>query len=89
MKSYSGGRAVNIGTGTDISIADFARLVAEIVGYSARIAFDTSRPDGTPQKLLDVSRMTKLGWTAQTSLPEGLARAYADFLARGATNWGH
>lgn len=83
MKNYSGDQAVNIGTGTDISIADFARLVAEVVGFPGKISFDTSRPDGAPQKLLDVSRLTALGWKAATPIKEGLARAYADFLAAG------
>lgn len=84
MKNYSGAQALNIGTGTDISIADFARLVADVVGFPGRIVFDTSRPDGAPQKLLDVARLTALGWKAAIPLKDGLARAYADFLAAGA-----
>jgi GDP-L-fucose synthase len=84
MKNYSGDQAVNIGTGTDLSIADFARLIAEVVGYPGKISFDTSRPDGAPQKLLDVSRLTALGWKATTPIKDGLAKAYADFLAKGA-----
>jgi GDP-L-fucose synthase len=84
MQNYSGEQAVNIGTGTDISIADFARLVAEVVGFRGEIVFDTSRPDGAPQKLLDVSRLTALGWTAKTPIRDGLAGAYADFLQAGA-----
>ncbi|WP_375313627.1 GDP-L-fucose synthase [Bradyrhizobium sp. A5] len=76
MKTYSGAELVNIGTGEDITIAEFARVVAEIVGYSGDIAFDSSRPDGTPRKLLDVSRLEKLGWRAKTSLHDGLKRAY-------------
>jgi GDP-L-fucose synthase len=75
MKTYSGAELVNIGTGEDIAIAEFARVVAEIVGYRGEISFDTSRPDGTPRKLLDVSRLTKLGWRATTSLEDGLKRA--------------
>jgi nucleoside-diphosphate-sugar epimerase len=71
------------GTGEDITIADFARLVAEVVGYRGQLAFDTSRPDGAPQKLLDVSKLTQLGWHAKTPLREGIAVAYADFLAGG------
>ena len=86
MKHYSGDQTLNIGTGTDVSIADFARLIAEVVGYAGRIAFDKSRPDGAPQKLLDVSRLTKLGWKAAIPLREGLAQAYADFVANGASN---
>ena len=64
MKTYSGDELVNIGTGEDITIAEFARVVAATVGYTGEISFDTSRPDGTPRKLLDVSRLAKLGWRA-------------------------
>jgi GDP-L-fucose synthase len=81
MKTYSGAELVNIGTGEDITIAEFARVVAEIVGYRGEISFDTSRPDGTPRKLLDVSRLAKLGWRATTSLHDGLERAYAAYQA--------
>src|SRR3954465_2756422 len=81
MKSYSSAELVNIGTGEDITIAEFARLVAEIVGYSGEISFDSSRPDGTPRKLLDVSRLATLGWRATTSLQEGLKRAYSAYLS--------
>ncbi|WFU26540.1 GDP-L-fucose synthase [Bradyrhizobium sp. CB1717] len=81
MKTYSSAELVNIGTGEDIAIAEFARLVADIVGYSGEISFDTSRPDGTPRKLLDVSRLAKLGWRATTSLHDGLTRAYAAYLS--------
>jgi GDP-L-fucose synthase len=80
MKTYSGIEMVNIGTGEDITIAEFARLVASIVGYTGAISYDTSRPDGTPQKLLDVSRLTKLGWRARTSLEDGLRLAYQAYL---------
>ena len=83
MKRYSGRDIVNIGTGQDIAIAEFARVVAKVVGYEGRIAYDTARPDGTPRKLVDVGRLTALGWTASTGLEEGLAKAYADFLAGG------
>jgi GDP-L-fucose synthase len=81
MKHYSGDEFVNVGTGEDITIAEFARLVAEVVGYEGEFAFDTSRPDGTPQKLLDVSKLASLGWCAKTPLRAGLKAAYADFLA--------
>ena len=80
MKIYSGAELINIGTGEDITIAEFARVVAEIVGYSGEISFDTSRPDGTPRKLLDVSRLERLGWRPTTSLQDGLRRAYAAYL---------
>ncbi|QOZ43992.1 GDP-L-fucose synthase [Bradyrhizobium sp. CCBAU 53340] len=76
MKTYSGAELINIGTGEDIAIAEFARVVAYIVGYRGEISFDSSRPDGTPRKLLDISRLDKLGWSARTPLKEGLALAY-------------
>ncbi len=82
MKCYSDLQFFNIGTGEDISIADFARLVADVVGYCGKINFDTSRPDGSPRKLLDVSAINALGWQATTPLREGLQRMYADFQAR-------
>jgi GDP-L-fucose synthase len=72
---------INVGTGEDVTIAELARLVGEVVGYTGRIRFDTSKPDGTPRKLLDVSKLRKLGWQASTPLPEGLRRAYAAFVA--------
>ncbi|MGK7063001.1 GDP-L-fucose synthase [Bradyrhizobium sp. 482_C4_N1_1] len=81
MKTYSSAELVNIGTGEDITIAEFARVVADIVGYGGEIGFDTSRPDGTPRKLLDVSRLAKLGWRATTSLEDGVRRAYAAYLS--------
>ena len=83
MKTYSECGLINVGTGEDISIADFARVVATTVGYSGEISFDTSRPDGTPRKLLDVSRLAKLGWRASTSLEDGIRLAYQAFLREG------
>ncbi len=80
MKSYSSGELVNIGTGEDVTIAEFARVVAGVVGYTGTIGYDPSRPDGTPQKLLDVSRLAKLGWKASTSLKDGLKLAYQAYL---------
>lgn len=77
---------INIGVGEDISIADFAGLIANVVGYSGRIEFDPSKPDGMPRKLVDVSRLTAMGWRAKTSLESGLKLAYADFLADGGRN---
>ena len=81
MKTYSAMEMVNIGTGEDITIAEFARLVASAVGYTGTISYDTSRPDGTPQKLLDVSRLAKLGWRASTSLEDGIRLAYRAYLS--------
>ncbi len=72
---------VNIGSGQDLTIAELARLVKHTVGYDGVIVFDISRPDGTPQKLLDVSRLASVGWRASTSLAQGLAAAYRDFLS--------
>ena len=80
MKSYSSSELVNIGAGKDITIAEFARVVAATVGYAGAISFDPSRPDGTPRKLLDVSRLAKLGWRASTSLEDGIKLAYQAFL---------
>ncbi len=79
LKDYSGPIPLNIGTGSDVTIAEFAQTVADVVGYRGTLEFDSSRPDGTPRKLLDVSRLAKLGWRAKTPLADGLAVAYADF----------
>jgi len=73
---------VNIGVGDDLTIAELARLVAAAVGYEGSVAFDSSKPDGTPRKLLDSSRLHSLGWRARTSLEDGLASAYKDFIAQ-------
>jgi GDP-L-fucose synthase len=83
LKNYSGMDFLNVGTGKDITIAEFARLVGEVVGFTGELAFDATRPDGTPRKLLDVSRLTALGWRARTDLRSGLAAAYRDFLVGG------
>ncbi len=83
LKNYSGDDFVNIGTGEDVTIAAFAGLVAEVVGYRGEIVFDTARPDGTPRKLLDVTKLDRLGWRARIGLREGWAAAYADYLAGG------
>ena len=80
MRNYSSGELVNIGTGEDITIAEFARVVAATVGYTGAIRFDPLRPDGTPRKLLDVSRMAQLGWRARTSLQDGIKLAYQAYL---------
>jgi GDP-L-fucose synthase len=79
-ESLSTGDLVNIGTGEDTTIAEFARLVAATVGYSGEISYDPSYPDGTPRKLLDVGRLAKLGWRASTSLEDGLKLAYQAYL---------
>jgi GDP-L-fucose synthase len=82
MKHYSGDGFLNIGTGEDVTVAEFAHLIAEVVGYPGQIVFDTSRPDGTPRKLLDVAKLAALGWRAKTPLRDGLEAAYADFCSR-------
>ncbi len=80
MNHYSGNETVNLGTGKELSIAGLAELVGRAVGYQGKITFDPSKPDGTPRKLLDVSKLTGLGWTYKTELEEGIALAYDDFL---------
>jgi GDP-L-fucose synthase len=77
---------VNIGVGEDITIGDLAGLVKKVVGYEGEIVFDASKPDGTPRKLLDVSRLNALGWRAPTSLSVGLAKAYEDFQSNHAVS---
>ncbi|MBK5914646.1 GDP-L-fucose synthase family protein [Rhodocyclus purpureus] len=71
---------INVGYGEDVTIADVARTIAEVVGYQGEITFDPSKPDGTPRKLMDSSRLNALGWQPRVSLQEGLTRAYQDFL---------
>jgi GDP-L-fucose synthase len=83
MKHYSEIGFLNIGTGVDVTIGEFAELVAEVVGYNGKIVYDTSRPDGAPRKLLDVSKIETLGWIPKTRLRDGLARTYVDFLTTG------
>ncbi len=80
MNHYSGNETVNAGTGKEITIKALAELVARTVGYEGIIRWDTSRPNGTPRKLLDVSKATRLGWTYKTELDEGIRLAYNDFL---------
>lgn len=74
---------VNIGVGEDMTIRELAETIADVVGYKGEISFDTTKPDGTPRKLLDVSYMKSMGWSAKTSLRDGLAIAYADFEREG------
>jgi GDP-L-fucose synthase len=77
MEKYDSVEPLNTGTGEDITIAELAGVVARIVGYRETIRFDPSKPDGTPRKLLDVSRMAALGWRARIGLQEGIASTYA------------
>ena len=80
MNNYSGDETVNAGTGKELTIKALTELVAKVVGYTGRIEWDTTRPNGTPRKLLDVSKATKLGWTYKTELEDGIRLAYEDFL---------
>jgi GDP-L-fucose synthase len=77
MESYDGAEIINIGTGTDVQIRELAELIKELVGYTGEIVWDTSKPDGTPRKLLNVERLRALGWTAQIPLQEGISTTYA------------
>ncbi|MCS6779907.1 MAG: GDP-L-fucose synthase [Geminicoccaceae bacterium] len=80
LRHYSEEVALNVGSGQEVSIAELARLVCAVVGFEGELRFDPSKPDGTPRKRLDTSRLDALGWRAATPLREGLARAYAAFL---------
>ena len=80
MNHYSGNETVNAGTGKELTIKQLTELVASVIGYKGRIEWDTTRPNGTPRKLLDVSKATKLGWTYKTELEDGIRLSYEDFL---------
>jgi len=81
MREYNEPEIINVGVGEDISIGDLAQLTAEVVGYQGAIIYDTTKPDGTPRKLLDVSRLTKLGWRPRISLREGIEQTYRWYLS--------
>jgi GDP-L-fucose synthase len=81
MQTYSDEAPINIGCGEDVSIADLAEIVRNVVGYEGRIVYDSNMPDGSPRKLLDVSRLRSLGWSPKISLREGIASTYAWFKA--------
>ena len=80
MNHYSGNETVNAGTGKELTIRELTEMVARVVGYTGAIEWDTSRPNGTPRKLLDVSKAARLGWTYKTELEDGIRLAYKDFL---------
>jgi len=82
LQQYSGDLHLNVGTGEEVMVADLALLLADVIGYRGELVFDTSRPDGSPRKLLDVSKLRALGWMARTPLRAGIERSYADFLTR-------
>ena len=81
LQTYDGESLVNIGWGEDVTIRELAELVASVVGFAGRLVFDPTKPDGTPRKLLDVSRLTSLGWRPQIALHQGIERTYAWFKA--------
>jgi GDP-L-fucose synthase len=85
MVHFSGQGPVNVGTGTDVTIRELATLIAGIAGFSGRIVFDPSRPDGTPRKLTNVNRLTDLGWRARIALAEGLAQTYKWYRAHASS----
>lgn len=80
LENYDSPETINVGFGEDISISRLSELIAEIVGYKGKVTFDTTKPDGTPRKLLDVSRLTNLGWAPQISLQDGVASTYRWFI---------
>ena len=80
LENYDGDEHVNVGTGTDVSIAELAEIVAKVVGYDGAVVWDRSKPDGTPRKLLDVTKINELGWKATIPLDEGIASTYQWFL---------
>jgi GDP-L-fucose synthase len=81
LESYDDAVPINVGTGKDISILELARLIKEVVGFAGEIKWDASKPDGTPRKLLDVSRLTALGWQSSISLQEGINSTYTSYLS--------
>jgi GDP-L-fucose synthase len=83
MQHFSGEGPINVGSGTDQTIKELAALIAELTGFTGRMAFDETRPDGTPQKLSDVSRLRQLGWSARIPLRDGLAQTIAWFREHG------
>ncbi len=80
MNNYSGDETVNLGTGKELTIKELTDLVAKVIGYTGEIKWDPSKPDGTPRKLLDVSKLESLGWKYKTELEDGIRLAYEDFL---------
>lgn len=80
MNNYSGDETVNAGTGKELTIKELTELVAKVVGYDGEILWDTTRPNGTPRKLLDVSKAKGLGWKYKTELEDGIKLSYQDFL---------
>jgi GDP-L-fucose synthase len=84
MQTYSGEDFVNVGIGDDVTIRELAELIKNVTGFKGEIVQDLTKPDGTPRKLMDVARLSGLGWKAKTSLEEGVAGTYEWFLQQGA-----
>jgi GDP-L-fucose synthase len=81
MNTYSGNETVNLGTGKELTIKELTELVAKVIGFTGEIKWDPSKPDGTPRKLLDVSKLESLGWHYKTELEDGIRETYKDFLS--------
>jgi GDP-L-fucose synthase len=86
MENYDSGEIVNVGTGQDLTIAELAETIARVAGFNGRLRFDPSKPDGTPRKLLDVSRLYALGWKARIPLEEGIRGTYRWYLDQAASH---
>jgi len=80
MNNYDGSEIINIGVGSDLTISELAELVAKVVGFKGEVIFDSSKPDGTPRKLLDVTKLNDLGWKAKIGLEEGIRQTYNWYL---------
>jgi GDP-L-fucose synthase len=85
LENYDDDVAINVGVGEDISIKELAELIEQVVGFEGEIQWDSSKPDGTPRKLLDVTRLESLGWKAQISLDEGIRKTYQWFIENSST----
>lgn len=85
MLDYEEAGIINVGTGEDLTIGELARVISEEVGFEGRIVYDTAKPDGTPRKLMDVSRLRAMGWSPQIGLKEGISSTYAWYLAHHGT----
>ena len=83
MENYASPELINVGCGTDLRIRELAEMIRSVVGFSGEIAWDANKPDGTPRKLLDVSKLTKLGWKSRIGLEDGLRSTYAWWLSQG------
>ena len=83
MKNYSGEEHVNVGTGKDMTVLELAQTIAKVAGWQGRFSFDASKPDGTPRKVMDVSRLAAMGWTAKTPLDSAMRAAYRWYVENG------